>query len=921
MLSTPQGGKIALDATLLAIWERADGHSLDEIIAGEGAADPEQVRAALACLAEAGLLDRHPDPHTNTLLPTPSQVLEQANQPTTAILDQDSDFVRKSCSAIIVNYNSLEWLQECLQSLQSQTYAMQEIIIVDNGSSEVSTTISLESLVEKYPQAHLYRLPPGYSLAYAINHGVEQATGEYFLLLNPDTRLEPNALAEMIAVSQHHPDCAAVASKLRYLWAPGFINGLGNHVSPSSWGADNAQGHLDLGQFDHWGQVPSACFAAALIPRTAWEAVGPLDENYPLYYEDADWSYRARLAGFSILLAPQAIIYHAMGRQAHTGEDTGFTPFKLSNVTNGRLRFASKILSPLTKVRFLLSYALQDCLLFGMQLFKGKPRLAAAIARGWMEFLHHLSKTSQSRRSVQAGRTITDQELLALQRTIPSSLIWHGIPELTWDLVCYVYLPLFQSGNTYPMPEFSTSNSSNSPAHRSRLLIISQDIVDHKMAGPGIRYLEMARALNTDLDVTLAVPGETSIQVPGLHIQPYRFDQPGAMRTLAEQSDIVLISSFILEKFPFLENLPQRQKSPLRVVVDLYDPLVLENLHIYQHESLEAQQSLNLQAVQAMNRLVRLGDFFICGNPRQRDFWVGVLAANGRINPLTFANDATLRNLIDEVGVGFPDKQPVQRSLMRGIHPTIPADAKIVLWGGGIWDWLDPLSLVRAWPQVLARHPLARLIFLGTRHPNPLVPPHKMAEQTETLAAELGEKDRTILFFEWLPYEDFETLLGETDVGVALHHLHVETRYSIRTRVLEYLWARLPVLVTEGDVTSEWVQQYGLGRVVPPLDVAAVAEALNDLLDQPKQEWAPNFEPMWEQFVWSQVVSPLRQYCLQGQPAPDRVSSHSSVTLPQQGTFGRLRANLARARYIWRTEGLRILLHRIWRYLQWRASR
>jgi glycosyltransferase involved in cell wall biosynthesis len=463
-----------------------------------------------------------------------------------------------------------------------------------------------------------------------------------------------------------------------------------------------------------------------------------------------------------------------------------------------------------------------------------------------------------------------------------------------------------------------TSNSNT----RKRLLIISQDIVDHKMAGPGIRYLEMARALSTDLDVTLAVPGETSLQVSGLHIQTYRFDQPAAMRELVEQSDILLISSFILEKFPFLEDLPRRQNFQLRVVVDLYDPLVLENLHIYQNEPLEAQQSLNLQAVQAMNRLVRLGDFFICGNSRQRDFWIGVLAANGRINPLSFANDATLRNLIDVVGVGFPDRQPVQRSLLRGIHPAVPADAQIVLWGGGIWDWLDPLSLVRAWPQVLARHPLARLIFLGTRHPNPLVPPHKMAEQTETLAADLGEKDRTILFFEWLPYADFEALLGEADVGVALHPLHVETHYSIRTRVLDYLWAQLPVLVTEGDVTSEWVQGYSLGQVVPPLDVDAIAKALINLLDKPKASWQPAYASLAHIFAWSHVIQPLSRYCLQGVPAPDLASGHfRSPAGYASSTFNQsLRQRIARARYIWRTEGFRMLLHRAWRYAKWKLS-
>ena len=75
------------------------------------------------------------------------------------------------------------------------------------------------------------------------------------------------------------------------------------------------------------------------------------------------------------------------------------------------------------------------------------------------------------------------------------------------------------------------------------------------------------------------------------------------------------------------------------------------------------------------------------------------------------------------------------------------------------------------------------------RHPNPLVPVHAMPGRVEALAAEIGEKDRSILFFDWLSYTDREALLAEADIGAMLHPVHVETRFSIRTRVLDYLWA------------------------------------------------------------------------------------------------------------------------------------
>ena len=887
VFSTPQGGKIAVDAKLLAFWERADGQDLNDLITTykDEEITPEIIRAALACLAEANLLYRSDDIPIS--IPT--------------------GFIKGVLvSVIIVNYNNLEWLQKCLPSLVTQTYTPIEIIIIDNGSTEDAKTW----LSENYPLVKIHNLEPGHGLAYALNRGVEQAQGKYYLLLNPDTRLEPDAIAQMVARVKDDPKCAAVAAMLKLWWAPSFLNGLGNQVGAFSWGRDNGLGHLDLGQFDTWLEVPSACYAATLIPRESWESVGKIDEKFQMYYEDAEWSYRARLLGFRILAAPQATVYHAFGGYLHTGTEVDLSPSKLQRVIYGRLRFATKLTSGFTTLRFFIGYGAEDAVNLLLSLIRLDRARFRAVLGGWRDFFLDLRQITQARRSIQSRRKINDHELFTLQQQIPPPFIWHGIPELTWDLIANHYLPLIRANKTKPMPEFSLPKSGLS------LLIISQDVVDKKMAGPGIRYLEMARALADSLNVTLAIPGKTSLELTGIQLVPYRFEQPERIKTLAEACDILLISSFILEKFPFLNSLPARK------VIDLYDPIVLENFHYYQNEPIDIQLSLNNQAVQAMKHLVSKGDFFICGNERQRDFWIGVLTACGRINPHTLARDATLSSLIEIVGVGFPDRLPVHHPFLRGVHPAFPNEAQIVLWGGGIWDWLDPLSLVKAWPQVISDHPQARLVFLGTRHPNPDVPRHKMAEATESLATEIGQNGRTIFFHEWLSYEDYESLLCEADVGVALHPLHVETRYSIRTRVVDYLWAGLPVLVSEGDVTSEWVQRYQVGAVVPPMDVNAIAKALSRLLSTPKNNWQPAFTPLTKIFIWRHVIEPLKRYCLQGFPAADIAQGRSPIAAdPASTNFNQSwHQGLARARYIWRTEGFRMLLHRVWRYIQWKLS-
>lgn len=881
LVVTPQGGKVAADAALASLLELAEGKSLEEVLAAfrpEGSSN-DAVRAGLACLAEAGLLSRG-EPQS----PPPPE-----------------PFHGPLISAVIVAYESREWLEGCLPSLAAQSYAPLEMVVVDNGSADGSAAW----LAGNFPQARLLRLEESVSFARATNLGVAAARGDFFLLLNPDVRLEPDALAHMAAVAMADPSCAAVGAKLRFWWAPAFLNGLGNRVGAFSWGSDNGLGHLDLGQFDHWMELPSACYAAVLIPRQAWEAVGPADEGFPMYYEDSEWSYRARLLGFKVLAAPQAVIYHAFGGKVPTGEESGLAPGKLRRVVYGRLRFAVKLLGE-SLPRFLRNYLLEDWTNFHRALAQGQWATARAYLGGWGDFLRSLPALRGERRALQPRRAISDEALFALQRDAPATLAWRGLPELTWDLVQHHYLPLILSRRTRAMPEFDPS------VRRPHLLIVSHDVVDVKMAGPGMRYLEMARALSEDLEVTLAIPSETALEIPGLRLVRYREERPGSLQVLVENSDVVLISGYMVEKFPFLGA------ARARLVVDLYDPFVLENLHYYLHEPIENQEALNEHAVAITNRLAEIGDFFICGSERQRDYWLGVLTANGRTNPRNFLQDPSLLGLIDVVGIGFPGREPAGRPFLRGLHPQVPEQARIVLWGGGIWNWLDPLTLVKAWPQVIARHPQARLVFLGTRHPNPLVPRHEMAEKTERLAEEIGEKERTILFFEWLAYEDREALLCEADVGVTLHPVHVETRYSLRTRVLDYLWARLPVLITAGDVTSDWVRDYGLGAVVPPCDPDAVAEALNDILKKPKREWEAAFEPLRASLSWPQVVRPLLRYCLEGDYAPDRRERQPQPTPQSAATPA---GRLARARSIWRNEGGRALLHRTWRYLQWRLSR
>lgn len=391
---------------------------------------------------------------------------------------------------------------------------------------------------------------------------------------------------------------------------------------------------------------------------------------------------------------------------------------------------------------------------------------------------------------------------------------------------------------------------------KNKLLIISQDVIDCHMAGPGLRYSAMARFLADSLQVTLAAPEGSDPGIAGVSFFTYGKDTRW-LKAEALVADFILVSGAMPRQFPFLV------KCNARLVVDLYDPMLFENLYYYEDEKSSLRTRHIADDLDTINILAQAGDFFICGSERQRDLWLGLLLANHRINRLDVPGDPEFRKLIDVVGMGIPTRNLAGGGWLKGQHPQVPTKAKIVLWGGGIWNWLDPLTLIKSWPAVIQQIPQVRLVFLGTRHPNPAVPQHDMAQKALDLAGQIGELDKTILFFDWISTTEREGLLSEADVGVICHPQSIETHFALRTRMLDYFWAQLPVVTSEGDVLSEVVRQHGVGWVVSPNDPEALAVALINALTCQRAEIAQNYQPVLAAYDWSNQLRPLLDYFIE----------------------------------------------------------
>ena len=281
-------------------------------------------------------------------------------------------------------------------------------------------------------------------------------------------------------------------------------------------------------------------------------------------------------------------------------------------------------------------------------------------------------------------------------------------------------------------------------------------------------------------------------------------------------------------------------------------------------------------AVETLNAQLERADFILCASEEQRALYLGQLASLGRVNTLNYLRDDTLRSLLTVVPFGIESNAPEHKNkVLRGVREGFGPDDRILLLSGGLYDWFDPETLIRAVARLAQDHPNVRLFFQGTKHPHPGVPEMPVLRESRELASRLGVLGVNVFFNDaWVEYSERSNFLLEADAGVSTHFQHLETTFSFRTRILDYIWARLPMVVTDGDHFARVVREHGLGIVVPERDEEALREALARTLfdEQFREDVASRFDLVREHYMWPVVLEPLVEFVRDPKPAPDRAA-------------------------------------------------
>lgn len=411
---------------------------------------------------------------------------------------------------------------------------------------------------------------------------------------------------------------------------------------------------------------------------------------------------------------------------------------------------------------------------------------------------------------------------------------------------------------------------------RKRLLIISngppptadQPVVE----GGGLRCWGLAWGLrqnDPELEITVAYhehykkphsPGEQD----GIALATWG---PDTLSALVGQFDAVLIS-YCMGTLSL--DVARALRPDQRLILDCYVPIHVE-VCARESRDLDGEYAAYHRDAGIWNEVLRRGDLMLYASPAQRLYYLGVLGANGRLNPITYGEDLLLR-----VPYGtYPDPP---RPETRPISALVGSDGgKKILWFGGIYPWFDLRGLIDAVALVNQRD-RATLTIVGARNPFNTHPDFVARSDELVEYASRPEFREVVKLQDWVGFSERADWYCDADLVVVVNKPGDENSLSWRTRLADFVWAGVPIVTNGGDPLGDRLIEAGASARFPSLGPEAIAETLHDLLSRPEalEQLRSRLAPFRDELRWDEVTRPLADWIGRGRRAADLVYEETS---------------------------------------------
>lgn len=324
-------------------------------------------------------------------------------------------------TVVVVNWNRRELLRSCLKSLDSQRGVEFEVVLVDNASSDGSAEMAAAEFGDRSGfRLRIVRNAENRGFCAANNQGIDAADTEFVALLNNDAEASPGWLASLKAALAARPGAGMAASKILNWEDPRRIDKVGHLIYPDGQNRGRGTGEIDAGQYDEPGETlwPDGC--AAMYRRSMLDQIGGFDEDLFAYADDAELGLRARIAGWTCVYEPKAVVRHHRGATLGVG-----STFRVRLIERNRVLLAAKLFPwsllwlnvPYYLTRLAAGAAAAAAGTGETNRFpgwKGKLRLAGALVRGDLEALLLLPRMLRKRGQIRRIRKLSPAEVREL---------------------------------------------------------------------------------------------------------------------------------------------------------------------------------------------------------------------------------------------------------------------------------------------------------------------------------------------------------------------------------------------------------------------------------------------------------------------------------------------------------------------------
>lgn len=379
--------------------------------------------------------------------------------------------------------------------------------------------------------------------------------------------------------------------------------------------------------------------------------------------------------------------------------------------------------------------------------------------------------------------------------------------------------------------------------------------IDKNLVGTAVIYKKLADLLiKKGYKVSMVIPQETDIVAPDIDFHLY---EENNNRKLISSAGLVIFGAY-----PPPQPLWFAYQKKKTIVTYLWSIAPIGSLEFKDFPDRRRQKNLHQYITASFNLSLLVSDKIFCRDKQVQTFLWGSLAGLGRVNLDNYLQHKKLRNMVEPAPFGLNSTPPKhKRDVYRKRLKNIEQDDFLLMWNGGVWNWNDGQTLIEAIKKL--RKAEIKLIFQGFKHPDKNQKLSVEAKKTLQAAKRNGLIDKNVFFpKQWIPFEERGNYLTECDVGVVSSPDIPEANLFLKTRVYDYLWAELPVILNDCEAFAPLIKEKGLGLVAKTGDARDWAGKIRELKNDKnlRDKIIKNIRKYKKELIWDKTLKPVEEY-------------------------------------------------------------